>query len=115
MQVHPAFVSTDADGDDEREFLTEAIPDYGRLHVAGVPQGLPVAVRHPEGPATAPSLIDLLVYRETVLRGRRVFLDFRRNPVHADFDPTALRPEAHEYLDRAGVPVRHARSSGCGA
>ena len=49
------------------------------------------------------SLIDLLVYRETVLRGRRVFLDFRRNPVHADFDPSALSPEAHEYLDRAGV------------
>ena len=49
------------------------------------------------------SLIDLLVYRETVLRGRRVFLDFRRNPVIEDFDPSALSPEAYEYLDRAGV------------
>ena len=49
------------------------------------------------------SLIDLLVYRETVLRGRRVFLDFRRNPVQAEFDPSALSPEAYEYLDRAGV------------
>ena len=49
------------------------------------------------------SLIDLLVYRETVLRGRRVFLDFRRNPVQPEFDPSALSPEAYEYLDRAGV------------
>ena len=49
------------------------------------------------------SLIDLLVYRETVLRGRRVFLDFRRNPVQSEFDPSALSPEAYEYLDRAGV------------
>src|SRR5699024_11817131 len=31
MQVIPRFVSTDAEGNDEREFLTEAIPDYGRL------------------------------------------------------------------------------------
>src|SRR5665647_1272675 len=31
MQVIPRFVSTDADGGNEREFLTEAIPDYGRL------------------------------------------------------------------------------------
>ena len=35
------------------------------------------------------SLIDLLVYRETVLRGRRVFLDFRRNPVQDVLRPVA--------------------------
>src|SRR5690625_42630 len=49
------------------------------------------------------SLIDLLVYRETVLRGRRVFLDFRSNPVREEFDPSALDPEAYEYLEKAGV------------
>ena len=49
------------------------------------------------------SLIDLLVYRERVLRGRRVFLDFRSNPVRPDFDPSGLDPEAYRYLERAGV------------
>ncbi|WP_179954768.1 FAD-dependent oxidoreductase [Georgenia wutianyii] len=102
MQVIPRFVSTDQDGGDEREFLTEAIPDYGRLMSLVFLKGYqwPFDVRKARDGS---SLIDLLVYRETVLRGRRVFLDFRSNPVRADFDPTALDPEAHEYLEKAGV------------
>ena len=47
-------------------------------------------------------MIDLLVYRETVLRGRRVFLDFRSNP-GGHWDPSALAPEAYDYLEKAGV------------
>lgn len=102
MQVIPRFVSTDADGGDEREFLTEAIGDYGRLMTLVFLKGYqwPFDIRKARDGS---SLIDLLVYRETVLRGRRVFLDFRSNPVQPDFDPTALAPEAYDYLDRAGV------------
>ncbi len=102
MQVIPRFVSTDQDGNDEREFLTEAIPDYGRLMSLVFLKGYqwPFDVRKARDGS---SLIDLLVYRETVLRGRRVFLDFRRNPVREDFDPSALDPEAYEYLEKAGV------------
>src|SRR5690606_6816777 len=102
MQVIPRFVSTDQDGGDEREFLTEAIPDYGRLMSLVFLKGYqwPFDVRKARDGS---SLIDLLVYRETVLRGRRVFLDFRRNPVREDFDPSALDPEAYEYLEKAGV------------
>ncbi|TDE91657.1 FAD-binding protein [Occultella glacieicola] len=102
MQVIPRFVSTDAEGNDEREFLTEAIPDYGRLMTLVFLKGYqwPFDIRKARDGS---SLIDLLVYRETVLRGRRVFLDFRSNPVRPDFDPSALEPEAHEYLEKAGV------------
>lgn len=102
MQVIPTFVSTDADGGDEREFLTEAIPSYGQLMSLVFLKGYqwPFDIRKA---LDGSSLIDLLVYRETVLRGRRVFLDFRRNPVQPEFDPSALSPEAYEYLDRAGV------------
>ncbi|GCE76067.1 FAD-dependent oxidoreductase [Cellulomonas biazotea] len=102
MQVIPRFVSTDADGGDEREFLTEAIGDYGRLMSMVFLKGYqwPFDIRKA---LDGSSLVDLLVYRETVLRGRRVFLDFRRNPVQDEFDPSALSPEAYEYLDRAGV------------
>lgn len=38
-----------------------------------------------------------------MLRGRRVFLDFRANPVRSTFDHDQLQPEALEYLDRAGA------------
>ncbi|GAB2992942.1 MAG TPA: FAD-binding protein [Actinotalea caeni] len=102
MQVIPRFVSTDADGNDEREFLTEVIEDYGRLMTLVFLKGYqwPFDIRKARDGS---SLIDLLVYRETVLRGRRVFLDFRSNPVQETFDPSALAPEAYEYLERAGV------------
>ncbi|WP_159621731.1 FAD-binding protein [Ruania rhizosphaerae] len=102
MQVIPRFVSTDADGNDEREFLTEAIPDYGRMLTLVFLKGYqwPFDIRKARDGS---SLIDLLVYRETVLRGRRVFLDFRSNPVRETFDHAELEPEALEYLEKAGV------------
>lgn len=102
MQVVPRFVSTDADGGDEREFLSETITDYGRLMSLVFLKGYqwPFDIRKA---VEGSSLVDLLVYRETVLRGRRVFLDFRRNPVQDEFDAAALSPEAHAYLERAGV------------
>ncbi|WP_298457486.1 FAD-binding protein [uncultured Cellulomonas sp.] len=102
MQVLPRFVSTDAEGGDEREFLTEGIGDYGRQLSMTFLKGYqwPFDVRKA---VDGSSLIDLLVYRETVLRGRRVFLDFRSNPMRAELDPSALSPEAHAYLERADV------------
>ncbi len=101
MQVVPRFVSTDADGGDEREFLDETIEDYGRMVSLVFLKGYqwPFDIRKAR---SGSSLVDLLVYRETVLRGRRVFLDFRSNP-RGRWDPAALAPEAYEYLDRAGV------------
>lgn len=102
MQALPRFVSTDADGGDEREFLTEFLPDYGdqlsRIFLKGYQWPFDVR-KAPEGS----SLIDLLVYQETKLRGRRVWLDFRSNPVREDFDASALSEEAHAYLDATGV------------
>jgi succinate dehydrogenase/fumarate reductase flavoprotein subunit len=102
MQVLPRFVSTDADGGDEREFLTEAIGHYGRQLSMIFLKGYqwPFDIRKARDGS---SVIDLLVYRETVLRGRRVFLDFRRNPMREELDFAELSPEAHAYLDRAGV------------
>ena len=48
------------------------------------------------------SLIDLLVYQETVLKGRRVFLDYRKNASASEknghFDAKLLHREAYDYL-----------------
>ncbi len=53
------------------------------------------------------SLVDILVYEETVVKGRRVFLDFRSDPRGdarlAPFAPRLLAPEAHGYLERSGA------------
>src|SRR5699024_5489462 len=102
MQVVPRFVSTDAEGGDEREFLTESIPDYGRLMSLVFLKGYqwPFDVRKARDGS---SRIDLLEYREPVLRRRRLFLGFRSSPVQAEFDASALAPEALECLEKAGV------------
>lgn len=102
MQALPRFVSTDADGGDAREFLGEFLPDYGdqlsRIFLKGYQWPFDVR-KAPDGS----SLIDLLVYQETKLRGRRVWLDFRANPAREHFDASALSPEAYAYLEATGV------------
>jgi len=105
QQVIPRYISTEAGGGDEREFLNDAFPDMGRLATAIFLKGY----QWPFDPARVrdygSSLIDILVYQETVLKGRRVFLDFRRNPGGggklADFDLRLLSPEALTYLERS--------------
>jgi len=56
------------------------------------------------------SVIDLLVYRECVLKKRRVYLDFTKNPFGlAEIDYKKLSSEAYEYLYKAeatfGTPI----------
>ena len=45
------------------------------------------------------SIIDVLVYLERC-KGRRVYLDYRRNPVGGAFSYDELEPEARDYLTR---------------
>ncbi len=101
MQVLPRFVSTDKDGENPREFLAEFfsdIPDMlSRIFLKGYQW--PFDIRKADGS----SLIDLLVYRERVMRRRRVFLDFTRNPLDQPIPLDQLIPEAQEYLRNAGA------------
>jgi succinate dehydrogenase/fumarate reductase flavoprotein subunit len=82
QQVLPRYVSTDARGGDERQFLIDGFPDPDRLFTAQFLKGYqwPFDVRKLSDFGS--SLIDLLVFEETVGKGRRVFLDFSRNPSH---------------------------------
>lgn len=102
MQALPTFISTDADGGDPREFLTDWFSDRGdmlsRIFLKGYQWPFDV-----NKAAKGSSVIDLLVYQETILKGRRVFLDFRKNAGDAEIDYRALSPEAEEYLRRAGA------------
>ncbi|MDL2234414.1 FAD-binding protein, partial [Ruminococcaceae bacterium OttesenSCG-928-L11] len=101
MQVLPRFVSTDAEGGDEREFLFDFFTDTGALLDRVFLKGYqwPFDVRKVKDGS---SIIDILVYMETC-KGRRVFLDFRDNPGKAPVDFSLLSDEAREYLEKAGA------------
>ena len=101
MQVIPRFFSTGSDGvSDPREFLRGAFDSSGEMNSLVFLKGY----QWPFDAAKAvdgSSLIDLLVYIETVEKGRRVFLDYRVNS--KDFSVADLSDEAREYLERSGA------------
>ena len=102
MQVLPRVISTRPDGTDEREFLLDWFGDTNRMQSLLFLKGYqwPFDVNKIFGGS---SLIDLLVYRESCLLGRRVFLDYRSNSGGQEVDFGALDPEARDYLQRAGA------------
>jgi succinate dehydrogenase/fumarate reductase flavoprotein subunit len=107
MQVVPRIFSTDADGGDEREFLTEYFPETATMATAIFLKGYQWPFDAERVTGYQSSLVDMAVHQETVVRGRRVWMDFLRNPAGADgwepFDMDRLGAEAREYLHRAGA------------
>ncbi len=117
MQVIPRFISTGADGiSDEHEFMREYFNSTGQMNSFVFLKGYqwPFDSRKVSGGS---SLVDILVYIETVLKGRRVFLDFRRNPEGFSFDN--LSEEARTYLTRSeallDTPIERLRKMNPGA
>jgi succinate dehydrogenase/fumarate reductase flavoprotein subunit len=101
MQVVPRMISRAADGlSDEREFLRDYLPDPGELYSLLFLKGYqwPFDVSRAR---SGSSQIDLWVYEETVLKGRRVFLDYRVEP--SGFSLERLSAEALDYLKRSGI------------
>ncbi|UCG27101.1 MAG: FAD-binding protein [Bacteroidales bacterium] len=107
QQVIPRYISTSREGKDEKEFLNDFFPDAGTLGTAIFLKGYqwpfdPRKIRN-----YGSSLIDLLVYRETVEKRRRAFLDFTGNPRGLDsengFRNDLLGNEAGDYLKRSGA------------
>ena len=108
MQVLPRFVSVDENGT-EYEFLSDYFEDeYEALSM--------VFLKGYQWPFDSKkvlegsSVIDLLVYRECVLKKRRVFLDFSKNPFGMEkIEYSKLSDEAFDYLNRAnalfGTPI----------
>jgi succinate dehydrogenase/fumarate reductase flavoprotein subunit len=106
QQAIPRYVSTDAHGANERAFLEDAFPDIETLGTAIFRKGYqwPFDARRVSGFGS--SLIDLLVFDERTSKGRRVFLDFTRNPGGGRLGALSLDgldPEASDYLRRSGA------------
>ncbi len=107
MQVIPRIYSSDAEGGDQREFLTEYFDDMATMATNIFLKGYqwPFDAQRIRGHRS--SLIDMAVHQETVVRGRRVWMDFLKNPVGADgwdeFSIDALGEEARQYIEKTGA------------
>lgn len=104
MQVVPRIFSTDADGGDVREFLAPYFDSTARMATNIFLKGYQWPFDPQRILDQQSSLIDILVYYQTRVLGRRVFMDFTRNPIPGEgkepFDLDALADEALSYLQR---------------
>jgi len=115
QQAIPRYVSVDADGN-EREFLYDTF-----THENSIPAVFRKGYQWPFDPdrltpGEGSSLVDIAVYTET-MAGRRVYLDFRRNPSALDgvaLTPENLGDEVYGYLANSNAlldtPVRRLRA-----
>jgi succinate dehydrogenase/fumarate reductase flavoprotein subunit len=106
QQVIPRYFSTDNNGNDEKEFLNEFFPDITALSKAIFLKGYQWPFDPLKIEDHGSSLIDLLVYRESVYKNRRVFLDYTRNPTwngEQIFSIEFLDPVALNYLKNSGA------------
>jgi len=106
MQAIPRIFSLDADGKREHEFLADFFPSMGAMATDIFLKGYQWPFDPQRIENLQSSLIDILVFNERQ-KGRRVFLDFRQNPVGAHgmgaFNIDDLESEAFEYLRDAGA------------
>ena len=106
MQVVPRIFSTDAQGNDPREFLADYFESMPAMATAIFLKGYQWPFDAQRITNHQSSLIDMAVHQETVVLGRRVWMDFLSNPVASGFeafDIAALHAEAREYLQKTGA------------
>jgi succinate dehydrogenase/fumarate reductase flavoprotein subunit len=106
MQVIPRLFSTDANGGDEREFLTPFFPTMGKMATNIFLKGYQWPFDPQRIENLRSSLVDILVFNENQ-KGRRVFMDFLHNPIGSknmsEFRIEDLEPEALNYLKATGA------------
>ncbi len=100
MQALPRFYSVDETGA-QQEFVTDHFHNYAQALSCIFKKGYqwPFNV----GKIQGSSIIDLLVYRETVVKKRKVYLDYTRNPLDISLDCSNLDKECLDYLTNAGA------------
>ncbi|MCP4257176.1 MAG: FAD-binding protein [Planctomycetes bacterium] len=106
MQAVPRMFSTDAEGNDENEFMTDFFPSMSKMATDIFLKGYQWPFDPQRIENLQSSLVDIIVFNETQ-KGRRVYMDFLQNPIGSDsmdeFDIGELEPEAREYLQKAGA------------
>jgi succinate dehydrogenase/fumarate reductase flavoprotein subunit len=119
QQVLPRYVSTDQQGNDENEFLDQYFSSTGKMLDAIFLKGYQWPFDSGKTKNDGSSLIDLLVYYEMIVNGRRVWLDYQNNPKKAEKEPAKINfnllgKEAYQYLKNSGsllsTPIERLRA-----
>ncbi len=106
QQVLPRYISVDPNQDpvDPQtecvEFLREYFPSDSKLCTAVFLKGYQWPFNADRIQDYGSSLIDFAVHIETVVRKRRVYLDFCRNPINFSWD--LLEKDVKAYLEKSG-------------
>ncbi len=105
QQALPCYYSTDASGGDRQYFLNASFDSFAALCHAIFLKGYQWPFDPGKLRDCGSSLIDLLVYIEREIKGRRVFMDFRINPDGGTGRPLLeeQHPEVREYLSHSGA------------
>lgn len=104
QQVLPRYVSMEPDGSDVREFLTEYFEHPSDMLNAVFFKGYQWPFDSRKIKNYGSSIIDILVYNETAIKNRKVYLDYRTNPwKEKEFDFSSLCGEAYGYLSNSGA------------
>ncbi|MDR0998851.1 MAG: FAD-binding protein, partial [Treponema sp.] len=111
QQVIPRYTALDEKGEED-EFLHAYFSSPEKLWAAVFLKGYQWPFDPEKIAGEGSSLIDCAIYAEKHLKGKRIFLDFTRNP--RGFDPAGIGETAREYLAKSGAlegdtPVRRLR------
>ena len=102
QQVLPRYISIDADGN-EHEFLCDYFENpseaIDRVFLKGYEWPFDVRKLH------GSSYIDLLVYRESVVLGRKVYMDFTREPTGIGENFSGVGEVAKKYLSNSDALI----------
>lgn len=105
QQVLPRYFSTDQKGNDKKEFLAEYFATPEQMLGAVFLKGYQWPFDPKKLTAGGSSIIDYAVYYEKVVRGRKVYMDFRENFTQAEengiFNSALLPTEAYTYLEKS--------------
>ncbi len=107
QQVIPDYFSTAPDGvSDRRHFLHDYFETMPQMATNIFLKGYQWPFHAARLQDSGSSLVDIAVHNE-IASGRRVFMDFTKNPVPAagmaEFSIAGLEPEARTYLERSGA------------
>ena len=97
MQVIPRYVSIDKEGNED-EFLTKYFPSFQQLSKAIFLKGYQWPLNSDRIEGFGSSLVDLAVYHESEVLGKKIYLDFTKNP--QDYSNDKIDAIAIEYLTK---------------